>query len=117
MSTIPNEIRRGTYNVHNDRYEIGNKHDKEVDNAILEEDRHQLQLLLAAPELDNVQDHDDQIEHHQVDECCSEDPVVCLDDRTAQSRNPYHSQLGFLQDERPVAKDDEYEQDDNVEPL
>ena len=52
---------------------------EEVDNAVLEEDRHQLQLLLAAPELDDIQDHNDQIEHHQVDECCSEDPVVCLD--------------------------------------
>ena len=57
--------------------------DEEVDNAVLEEDRHQLRLLLAAPELDNVQDHDDQIKHHRVDECCSEDPVVRLDDHAA----------------------------------
>ena len=28
-----------------------------------------------------------------------------------------HSQLGLLQGERPVAEDDKYEWDDNVEPL
>ena len=96
-----------------DREEVREERDEEVDEAVLEEERHELRAaaLDAEDELVHAHEEDEQVEDHRVDERRGEDRVVRARHDAARAGDPGRLHEHALQDERPVPEDDE---DDRV---
>ncbi len=90
--------------------------DEEVDETVLEEEGHELgaAALDADDELVHAQEEDEEVEDHRVDEGGGEDGVARAGHDAAHAVDPVRLDEDALEDEGPVAEDDEDDGDDDA---